>query len=126
MTQTVYIATRLPSLNDLLEAAKVRKGNWSGYAERKAMYGSICKADIRSAKLKPVTGPVSLHFLWMEPNKKRDKDNIAAGGCKIVIDSLVAAGILKNDGWKQITSITHEWITVKTRPGVQVVIHEAD
>ena len=85
----------------------------------------MCKADIRQAKLQPVDGPVSLHFLWMEPNKKRDKDNIAAGGCKIAIDALVAAGILKNDGWKQITNITHEWIVVKHKPGVQIVMREA-
>jgi Holliday junction resolvase RusA-like endonuclease len=123
MIQHAFIASRLPSLNQIIDAAKVRRGRWSRYAELKQVYQSVCKVDLKRAKLQPILGPVSLIFVWMEPNQKQDPDNIIAGQ-KFVLDALVALKILKNDGWKDIRSITHEWAVDKKRPGVIVVIHD--
>jgi Holliday junction resolvase RusA-like endonuclease len=121
MMQTAFIASRLPSLNQIIDAAKVRNGRWSRYAELKQVYQSVCQLDLKRAKLKPILGPVSLTFIWMEPNQKQDPDNLICGQ-KFVIDALVALKILRNDGWKDIRSITHEWAVDKDRPGVRIVI----
>lgn len=123
MIQSFTIGCRLPGLNEMLDAAKIRKGAWSKYAEMKMVYGALCKDDIKRAKLTPYTGPVRIHFVWVEKNRKRDKDNVVAGQ-KFILDALVARQILTNDGWKQIASITHAWTVSKT-PGVHVVIEDA-
>jgi hypothetical protein len=121
--QQAFIASRLPSLNQIIDAAKVRNGRWSRYAELKQVYQSVCQLDLKRAKLKPIRGPVSLTFVWMEPNAKMDPDNRMAGQ-KFILDALVALKILQNDGWKDIRSITHEWAVDKERPGVRILIHD--
>ena len=63
---------------------------------------------------------VRLTLMWVERNKRRDPDNIRAGA-KFVLDGLVAAGILENDGWGQVKSISDEF-TVGDEPGVWVTI----
>lgn len=123
MIQSFTIGCMLPNLNDIIAAAKVRKGAWSKYQDMKATYGGLCKQEIKAAKLKPYKGPVKLLFVWMEKNRKRDKDNVTAG-MKFVLDALVAQQILSNDGWAQIAGITHHWTVSKT-PGVHVVLEEA-
>lgn len=121
MIQSVFIPTLLPNLNDMLAAAKVRRGSWSKYSEMKQIYGAICKADLKAAKLTPIRTPVSVQFIWQEKNKRRDKDNIAAAQ-KFVLDALVELQILTNDGWAQIRSIRHEWTVKPDEPGVWVVL----
>ena len=62
-------------------------------------------------------------FRWVEPNRKRDLDGIAAGGRKVILDSLVLAKVLDNDGWAQIAG----WVDtfeVGPKPGVGVTITE--
>ena len=67
--------------------------------------------------------PVSISYLWVEPNRKRDLDNIMSGQ-KFIQDSLVQMGVLKNDGWKQIIAINHSFAVDKDKPGVWVKIRE--
>lgn len=60
--------------------------------------------------------------MWVEKNRKRDLDNIAAGGRKLILDSLVDIGVLKNDGWKNVEGWTDSFSINKDRPGVWVEI----
>lgn len=121
MIQTAYIGANLPSLNDMLAAAKVRKGAWSQYGEMKACYGKLCQADLRKAKLHRVTKPVTILFKWHCKDMKTDPDNRCAGQ-KFVLDALVALQILPDDSWKWIKGLRHEWCVDRERPGVWVVI----
>lgn len=68
--------------------------------------------------------PVVLTFEWREANKKRDLDNVAAGK-KLVIDALVAAEVLKGDGWKYVQGF-RDYFEVADEPGVLVTIEEVD
>ena len=63
-------------------------------------------------------------FLWLEPNKKRDKDNIAAGGRKYIFDSLVEMGILKGDGWNFVINWEDHFGTDHKKEGVIVLMEE--
>lgn len=121
MRQTFFIGTLLPNLNDIIKASKVLRGNWSQYAEMKTLYGSICKHDIRAANIQPVTRPVAIHCRWQEKNMRRDLDGITTG-TKFIFDALVTLDILGNDGWLNITAITHEWIVDAAHPGVTVTM----
>ena len=67
---------------------------------------------------------VILHFRFFEPNRKRDKDNIFAYACKVVLDALVHLQIIDNDGWKNIENFTHDFFIDKDCPRIEVYIEE--
>ena len=64
-----------------------------------------------------------IHYTWVEPNRRRDKDNIAFAK-KFVQDSLVRMGVLENDGWKQIEYFTDSFAVDPENPRVEVIIED--
>lgn len=111
-------------MNEIVKASKVRKGSWSGYAEMKALYESMIKADIKKAKLTPCQGRVHIALHWVEPNARRDYGNIRAGE-KFISDALVSLGILKTDARSQVAGFTDTFSIDKLNPGVWVTLEEA-
>lgn len=75
----------------------------------------------KAAKLKPMAR-VRIELLWREKNQRRDPDNIAASA-KVVLDGLQLAGVLANDGWKEIAGWSNAF-EVSDRPGVLVTMIE--
>jgi hypothetical protein len=109
MITQFFVQMRCPDFNDMIAAAKVRGGkHWSAYAQLKKQYSSdvglLIRDFYRKEKINmpniPKTQPVSLRFDWWEENKKRDPDNLAGGGRKIILDACCAIGLLPHDGWK--------------------------
>ena len=68
--------------------------------------------------------PVEVKFLWVEKDRRRDKDNIRAGA-KFVLDSLVLAEIIPNDNWKWVVNLFDEYMVDSAKPGVHVTITAA-
>lgn len=97
MVQRFTIQGRLPGLNEIIAAAK-KKPAGVHYNRLKHEAELLILDGIRRSKVRPVSTLQTLNFCWYEPNKKRDKDNIAAGK-KFILDALVGAGILPGDGW---------------------------
>ena len=54
----------------------------------------------------------------------RDKDNVSAYARKVVQDSLVLAGVLDNDGWKNVHNSSDEFDVDKDMPRIEVTIVE--
>jgi len=100
--QRIWVEGPLPGLNEMIASAKKRsKGTkWNAYAALKKKW-TVHLSFIFKAELRPVRTAYVV-FGWVEKNKRRDPDNIAAGGRKILLDSLVHAGIIKDDNWKYI------------------------
>ena len=116
---------RLPNLNELINAkAEIFHAGkrFSRYSQIKKKWMATIGWHIRQQKLKPVSR-VFLKFTWHEQNKKRDPDNIAAGGKKLILDALVEMGILANDGWQQVAGWTDAF-DVREQPGVTVEMME--
>ncbi len=130
MTQSFFLPGPLPGLNELLEAnryrsPKNRKGlRWNGYANMKKQHGEAVKWELLRQGIKPAKR-VYFRFTWQERDRMRDPDNIAAGGRKVILDALVTAGILEDDGWKQIAGWEDRWTVVKDAPGVIVMMEAA-
>ena len=122
-TASFWIPGKLPSLNELIGAAKGFGGAGYGYAKLKRQWTDACALRIRAAGVPKGFVRVNLAFRWVEPNRKRDLDNIAAGGRKLITDSLVHAGVLPNDGWAQIAGFSDSF-EVGPKPGVEVTITE--
>ncbi|HET7037175.1 MAG TPA: hypothetical protein VFI42_15930 [Thermomicrobiaceae bacterium] len=124
MTAQLWIAGPMPGLNELIAAAKGSGGRGAGYARLKRAWTDTVWALAKSARLPTFARPVTMHFQWCELHQRRDPDNIAAGGRKLVNDGLVKAGVLQGDGWRWITSWSDAWTVDARRPGVLVTIAE--
>lgn len=122
MAQVLWIPGPLPGLNDLLAAKGSGHGRANAYARLKARWTDHIALLARAARLRPVAA-AEITFAWCERNRRRDPDNIAAGGRKLVLDALVAAGVLPNDGWGQVREWTDTFELTRT-PGVRVTLVE--
>jgi len=114
------IPGRLPGMNEIIDAA--RNSRFTS-AEMKKVNTEFVAWCVKKARL-PKMHRINMAIKWYEPNEKRDTDNIHAG-VKFILDGIVLAGVIKNDGRKQIAKITHEIYTDKTNPRVEVEIEEA-
>ena len=97
----VFIPGELPGLNEIIGAN--RRNRFAG-AKQKHQHTAAIAAQL--AGVPPVTARCDWSFTWVCANKRRDPDNVASA-CKFVFDALQAAGIITNDGWAQVASITH-------------------
>lgn len=119
MTYRIVIPGRLPGLNEIIEAN--RKNRFAGANQKKQVQKRI---KICARGLPALTEPVKLEYLWVEPSRRRDWDNIMAGQ-KFVQDALVDAGKLTNDGWANIIAVRHEFAVDKENPRVEVAITDS-
>ena len=119
----LIIPGRLPGLNEIIRAAKMGKGRYQPYSEMKHEYGD---AITLLAQRLPKCGTVKLLIKWYEPDSRRDIDNIAAGGTKLIMDSLVNAGVIKDDSQKYVKGIAHEFAVDKHNARIEVEIMEVD
>lgn len=60
--------------------------------------------------------------MWVERNKRRDKDNISSFGRKIIQDALHEAEVIENDGWKEIAGFSDKFAVDRRNPRVEVII----
>lgn len=120
MTQQLWVPGKLPGMNELIGAAKGFNGRGYAYAKLKREWtDSICVLAL-AARLQPV-GRARLRFTWREATRRRDPDNVCAGGRKLILDALVKADVLSDDGWDEIVGWEDRW-EVGQKPGVLVEI----
>lgn len=118
----VIIPLRLPCLNDFIKAAN--KNRYAGANLKKEWQNAVAMA-LKGQINRPLVEPVRLHYLWVEPNERRDKDNVSGFGHKIVQDALVQIGALKNDGWANVLGSSDDYAIDKENPRVEIEIEES-
>ena len=104
MVKLITISFKLPSLNEIIQRAKQSRYK---YAKSKSYYTDAIALIAKTVKPIPET-PTDFVFIWYCKNKRTDPDNISSGQ-KFVFDGLMKGGVIKNDGWRQVNSITHEF-----------------
>ena len=92
----------LPTLNEYINA---ERSNRYMAAHIKKMTEQRLVFYIRSQTRERIQGPVFIKYKWIRKEARHDKDNIAFAK-KFVQDALVKAGVLQNDGWKNIIGFT--------------------
>lgn len=113
----------LPGLNEYIDAERGHKGKYKAASMKKQaqnVIGYMIKTQLRGVRF---TRPVVIHYLWIEPSRRRDKDNIAFAK-KFIQDSLVENGVLPNDGWANIEHFTDDFAVDQNNPRVEVTIEE--
>lgn len=125
MIQRLIIPERMPSLNHLLDA-KARAGmnvgkggkRWNPYNATKQQWQKRIVELCAAQGIRPVAG-AHFRFTWIEPDTRRNPDNIISAK-KLIFDALVQARVLSNDGWNQVRSIREEYTVDARCPGVVV------
>lgn len=124
MVYRFTIPGRLPGLNEYILAERSHRIKG---ANLKAEYGRLVARCIRTQLGKVrITVPVRMDYLFIEPDRRRDKDNISGYAHKVIQDSLVKCGVLKNDGWGEIAKYDDEFAVDKAHPRIEVTITEMD
>jgi len=103
MTQ-VTIEYRFASLNEYINAERSNKYFASVIKKRETEV-----ARLNSNGIAPVTTyPVDITFQWFCKKSRTDPDNISFAQ-KFILDGFVASGLLKDDSWKFVSSLKHEF-----------------
>lgn len=100
--QSFEVDGRLDGLNDYTRACR---GNRYAGASMKRRNQDACVEGIRKAGLTPMGPGVWVTSTWVEPDRRRDLDNVAFGK-KFILDALVEAGILEDDGRPWVVGFT--------------------
>ena len=96
----IEMPIKLPSLNEYVNAC--RSNPYVGAKMKKdseELIGWFIKNIV------PFRNPVEVSFTWVEPNRRRDVDNIAFGK-KFILDALVKNGVLQDDSQKYVRALS--------------------
>ena len=116
------ILPRLPGLNEYISAERSNKHAAAGMKRQCEREIRLCIRTQWKGKVR-FQRPVAMRYLWVEKNKRRDKDNIAFAK-KFIQDALVKEKVIQNDGWKEIDSWTDAFAVDAQRPRVEVELEE--
>lgn len=96
-------------------AAKLKKEDtWRVCCEVHRLFGT-------DARIMEKAYPLHVTFTWYTKNERKDPDGVSFGA-KAILDGLVTSKLMRNDGRKEIASITHLFKTDKEKPRVEVVM----
>jgi len=111
------IPGELPTMNEIVA---VSKKHHMAYANMKKKYTDL--VHLHANNLSKVDRADFL-ITWYCKNRRKDKDNIMARA-KFILDGLVNAGVIENDGWAQVGNIFHMFKVDKNNPRVEIEIKE--
>lgn len=116
--QKIYYDFKFTTLNEYIDAERTNKYK----AAKIKNYETYCVKMMTLKKLKKINKKVDIKFIWHEKNRNRDPDNIAFAK-KFILDGIVNAGVLDNDGHKQINGFSDEFV-FSGKYGVEVIFKE--
>ncbi|AZO96157.1 RusA family crossover junction endodeoxyribonuclease [Halocella sp. SP3-1] len=115
----IIIPGEFPSLNEIIKKAK---SHHMAYASMKKENTQLVQMI---ANRLPNMERVYLDITYYCKNRRKDPDNIAAAK-KFILDGLVAAEVIPNDGWKEIDSWEEKFKVDKNNPRIEINIKEVD
>jgi len=118
-TDTIIIPGELPDLNQIIAESK---SHWGNYSSLKGA-NTLAVAHCARLAIKHTYKKIDLDISWICKDRRKDKDNIMAG-TKFILDGLVTAGIIKNDGWANVGEIRHKFDVDKQDPRIEIKIME--
>ena len=122
-THKLTIPGTLPGLNEYTVASRTNR--YAAAQMKKKTQQLIAHCIMQQLRGVRFEKPVRIAFTWHEPNRKRDKDNIAFAK-KFIFDALVESGVIPNDGWKNIDSFSDSFEVDAQNPRAEVEIMEVE
>ena len=119
MISRFTIPGRFPSLNDYISAERSQRGYAASMKKKETKRAADAAHGVPT-----FSDPVIVSFKWVEPNARRDIDNVAFAH-KFILDGLVDAGVLKGDSRKYVVGLEDDFTEVDPdNPRVIVTIYE--
>lgn len=117
---------RLPGLNEYTTACRTNphKGAKMKREAQERVEYAIIHAQHRGELPRRFRPPIWIEYTFYEPNKRRDKDNIASFAHKVIQDALVHLGLLDNDGWGDVQGWQDEFGVDRRSHRIEVLIKE--
>ena len=112
------IPGRLPGLNEYISAC--RRNQYAGGKMKKTDQNLVAWYIRQQMRDRRITGPVRMVYRWYEKDRRRDLDNIASYGRKIIQDALVTCRILPDDGWNYVAGFEDSFFVDKKNPRIEV------
>lgn len=116
----ITISGELPGMNEIINAN--RNNRYAG-ASQKKKFTNLVAWECKAQGIKPIGYKVDVEIHWYCKNKRKDKDNISCG-MKFLLDGLMTAGVIPNDGWNEIGDINHRFFVDKDNPRVEMFLME--
>ena len=117
-TQSFFVEGPMPGQNDFMGHGK----HWT-YGKAKKEWAKKIAAALQEHRILAMTR-VHIEWVWVERNTRRDPDNFTGISKKFILDTLVAQGVLDDDGWKQIAGWSDRWHVDADCPGVHITLTE--
>ena len=110
----------MPALNEIIASSKSHFGAYSTMKKKHTNnLNWFINRDIDCDVC--IDNPANITIAWFAKNKRKDPDNIAAGK-KFILDALVQSGIMKNDTWGYVNSLSDRFYIDKDNPRIEVMI----
>ncbi len=123
MKFTFTIKGRLDSMNTTDRDQRNPRYRFFGALRRKRVKQQVALCILYN-RVPTFSGTVKVHIRWVEKDKRRDIDNIRSGA-KVILDSLVKMGRIRNDSQKWLTALTDNYEVNKENPRIEVTIEDA-
>lgn len=120
----VTIKDRLTGLNDYINAERTNK--FKAAKMKTEAEDIVTLALLRAEELGTLHShdcPCELWITWVEPNRRRDLDNISFA-TKFIQDAMVRAGVFPDDGSKYIQLLHHTIAFDSNNPRIEITIRE--
>ena len=122
MIYKLTIKGKLDGLNKYIDAC--RTNQFKGSKVKSSNEHKVLYAIYEQLGRLRIKHPVYMKYHWIEPNKRRDKDNISSFGRKVIQDALVSSRVLENDGWAQIVGFSDSFSVDRENPRIEIEIEE--
>ena len=118
MKAELTIPGELPSMNEIIEAAKRHR---MAYSNMKEEYTELVR--LNCLRCHRFDNPVSVSVTWYTKDERKDPDNVIAGQ-KFIFDGLVKAHVIPNDTRRFVREIRHRFETDRENPRVEIEIED--
>lgn len=124
MKYKFVISGRLNNLNDYTNACRTHRQKGNNMKRKNAQ--KVLQVIYEQLPRVRIEKPVTVTYTWYEKDRRRDLDNISSFGRKVIQDALVKAGVLRNDGWKEIRGFSDRFAVDAENPRIEVEIEETE
>ncbi len=116
------IPCRLISYNEFQNKNRGNRFNGASYKKNiQAVIQEEIRKALQNGTLHPRETQNNVWIKWVEPNLRRDSDNVAFAK-KFILDSLVKEGVIPNDNRKYINGLVDTFEVDKENPRVEVTL----
>lgn len=116
----MIVEKKMPGANDYIAACNASRFKAN---DMKQTYTDLAAWCAKAARMRSYIGPVSVDFLWVEENGRRDPDNIAFAK-KFIMDGLVRANVLRDDSMRFVRGFSDSFDVDRENPRIEVTVTE--